>query len=157
ARIATSTVDELFRHVHTIKGEARAFDLPGLERSAGALEDELDAIRAAAREDGYPVDAELHARLHKELGDAITEIDRSRDLFAAASPVGNAVFDQITVRQTDLDALVSEVGERAGTLGAIVRRLASRPLGESAAAVLDAIDGWAESERKEVQVVVEGR
>jgi HAMP domain-containing protein/HPt (histidine-containing phosphotransfer) domain-containing protein len=157
ARIATSTVDELFRHVHTIKGEARAFDLPGLERSAGALEDELDAIRAAAREDGYPVDAELHARLHKELGDAITEIDRSRDLFAAASPVGNAVFDQITVRQTDLDALVSEVGERAGPLGAIVRRLASRPLGESAAAVLDAIDGWAESERKEVQVVVEGR
>jgi len=38
-----------------------------------------------------------------------------------------------------------------------VRRLASRPLGESAAAVVDTVDAWAELERKEVQVIVEGR
>jgi len=156
-RIATATVDELFRHVHTIKGEARAFDLPGLERSAGILEDELDAIRAAAREDGYVIGTELHARLHGQLADAVSELARGRDLFAAASPVGDAVFDQITVRQTDLDALLAEAGERGGPLSVIARRLASRPLGESTASVLDAVDGWAESERKEVQVIVEGR
>jgi HPt (histidine-containing phosphotransfer) domain-containing protein/HAMP domain-containing protein len=149
AYIATSTVDEMFRHVHTIKGEARAFDLPGLEQCAHAFEDELDAIRAAARDGGYRIDADLHARLRAKLADALVALGRSRDLFAAASPVGSAVFDQITVRQTDLDALVSEVGDRTGSLSAIVRRLASRPLGESAA--------WAESERKEVQVVLEGR
>jgi two-component system chemotaxis sensor kinase CheA len=155
--IATSTVDEMFRHVHTVKGEARAFDLPGLEQCAHAFEDDLDAIRAAARDGGYPIDADLHARLRAKLADALVALGRSRDLFAAASPVGSAVFDQITVRQTDLDALVSEVADRAGPLSAIVRRLASRPLGESAAAVVDSVDAWAESERKEVQVVVEGR
>lgn len=155
--IATSTVDEMFRHVHTIKGEARAFDLPGLEQCAHVIEDELDVIRAAARDGRYPVDAALHARLREKLADALVALDRSRELFAAASPVGSAVFDQITVRQTDLDALVREVGERAGPLSVIVQRLASRPLGESAAAVLESVDAWAESERKEVQVIVEDR
>ncbi len=157
SRIATSTVDEMFRHMHTIKGEARAFDLPGLERCANAFEDELDAIRAAAREDGYPIDADLHARLRAKLADAVVALARSRELFAAASPIGSAVFDQITVRQADLDALVAEVGDRGGTLSTIARRLASRPLGESAASVVDTIDVWAESERKEVQVIVEDR
>jgi chemotaxis protein histidine kinase CheA len=42
-------------------------------------------------------------------------------------------------------------------LGIIVQRLASRPLGESAAAVVDTVDAWAESERKEVQVIVDDR
>ncbi len=157
SRIATATVDEMFRHVHTIKGEARAFDLPGLERCASALENELDAIRAAARENGYPIDSELHSRLSGKLAEALVALEHSRELFAAASPIGSAVFDQITVRQADLDALVAEAGDRLGTLSAIVRRLASRPLGESAAAVVETVDGWAESERKEVQVVVEGR
>jgi len=156
-RIATVTVDEMFRYMHTIKGEARAFDLPELEGCAHAFEDELDAIRAAARDGGYLVAAALHARLRGRLADAAVALDRSRDLFAAASPVGSAVFDQITVRQTDLDALVAEVGERGGALSAVVRRLASRPLGESAAAVVDTVDAWAELERKEVQVIVEGR
>src|SRR5580704_17462282 len=157
ARIATSTVDEMFRHVHTVKGEARAFDLPGLEQCAHAFEDELDAIRAAARDGGYPIDADLHARLRAKLADALVALDRSRDLFAAASPIGSAVFDQITVRQADLDALMAEVGERGGMLSTIARRLASRPLGESAVSIVEAVDASAESERKEVQVVVEDR
>jgi two-component system chemotaxis sensor kinase CheA len=157
SRIATSTVDEIFRHIHTIKGEARAFDLAALERSAHSFEDELDAMRAAAREDGYPIDAAVHARLRERLADMLVALEQSRDLFADASPVGSAVFDQITVRQTDLDALLTEVGDRGGSLGTIVQRLASRPLGESAAAVVDTVDGWAESERKEVQVIVDDR
>jgi HPt (histidine-containing phosphotransfer) domain-containing protein/HAMP domain-containing protein len=157
SRIATSTVDEIFRHIHTIKGEARAFDLAALERSASSFEDELDAMRAAAREDGYLIDAAVHARLRERLADMLVALGQSRDLFADASPVGSAVFDQITVRQTDLDSLVAEVGERGGPLGIIVQRLASRPLGESAAAVVDTVDAWAESERKEVQVIVDDR
>jgi two-component system chemotaxis sensor kinase CheA len=157
SRIATSTVDEVFRHVHTIKGEARAFDLPELERCANELEDELDAIRAAARGDGHPIDAALHAKIGGKLGEAGVALNRGCDRFAAASPVGSVVFDQITVRKTDLDALVAEAGDRTGPLCVIVRQLAARPLGESAATVLDAVDAWAESEHKEVCVTVEGR
>jgi two-component system, chemotaxis family, sensor kinase CheA len=155
--LATSTIDEIFRHVHTIKGEARAFDLSELEGCASRLENEFDSIRAAARDDGHPVDADLHVRLHGLLDDAIVALDRGCELFAAASPVGKIVFDQITVRQTDLDALVAEAGNLGGTAGAIVRRLASRPLGESCVAVLEMVDAWAESDRKEVRVIVEGR
>jgi chemotaxis protein histidine kinase CheA len=49
------------------------------------------------------------------------------------------------------------VGGRPGALGAIVERLASRPFGESTAAVIDLAHGWAEAEQKEVRVVVEHR
>src|SRR5688572_30381140 len=42
-----------FRNVHTIKGEARAFDLAELEQRTTELEEELDALRAAARGEGF--------------------------------------------------------------------------------------------------------
>src|SRR5262249_21840181 len=36
--LPTAEIDELFRHIHTIKGEARAFDLPDLDAETATLE-----------------------------------------------------------------------------------------------------------------------
>jgi chemotaxis protein histidine kinase CheA len=155
--ITIATVDEIFRHVHTIKGEARAFDLPELEDCAHRLENELDTVRDAARADGHPLDGALRERLLAAFDEAVVALDRGCERFASASPIGSAVFDQITVRRTDLEALVAEARGRSGPLGAIVDRLASRPLGESTAMVVDLAHAWAEGEQKEVRIVVEDR
>src|SRR5205823_683048 len=124
-------IDEIFRDVHTLKGEARSFDLADLEEVASALEEELDRLRAAARVSEVKVTASVHAQLTTCLAGAGAALERGCELFVAASPIGRAVFDQVTVRKSDLDALVEKVSDSRASIVPLVERLAARPLGES--------------------------
>jgi PAS domain S-box-containing protein len=155
--IHSSEIDELFRHVHTIKGEAKALDMRELESESAKLEEELDELRARARGEGYATTGSVHSALLANFSRATQALDRGCEVFVAASPTGRAALDQMTVQRSDVLELLSIVGDKSDSLGQVTARLASRPLGESTANLIDLVPTWAEREGKQARLHVEGR
>ena len=165
--LTSAQIDELFRHAHTIKGEARAFDLPELEQAAQSVEAELERLRNDARSGTVP-GAEAQ-KLLPLIERVKSEIERAGDVFVAASPVGRAALDRITVQRQDITDLLEWVrtSERAmpamrkgGPLSKLVTiadRIGSRPFGESTLLLVEAAPTWAEREGKKVRIEVQGR
>ncbi|HTQ41653.1 MAG TPA: HAMP domain-containing protein [Polyangiaceae bacterium] len=156
--LRTGEIDELFRHVHTIKGEARAFDLRELESETAKMEEELDELRALARGEGFVTTGSVHGALVSRLHRALAGIDKGAEVFVAASPLGRAALDQITVQRPDVQAVV-DMSERLGNpeLTRAVAALASRPFGESIASLMDMAPTWGDREGKQVRLDVDGR
>ncbi|MEO6420298.1 MAG: ATP-binding protein, partial [Polyangiaceae bacterium] len=154
-----SEIDELFRHIHTIKGEARAFDMRELEEESSSLEDKLTELRGQAR--GVVSNTISVADLMAHLGRVRHGVNRAADIFVAASPIGRAALDQITVLRSDIDELAAQMRAEKGAfverLGAIVERLAARPFGECTLSLIDSAPTWAASEGKQVRMEVDGR
>ncbi len=155
--LAIGEIDELFRHVHTIKGEARAFDLRELETECAKLEDELDELRGLARGEGFATTGSVHGALLARLERASEAILRGCDVFVAASPIGRAALDQVTVRRSDINELETLASGRSDALARVVARLAARPFGESTASLIDMAPTWGDQEGKRVQLDVDGR
>ncbi|MDP9148938.1 MAG: HAMP domain-containing protein, partial [Myxococcota bacterium] len=153
--LPTASIDALFRAVHTVRGEARAFDMRDLERETQQLEEVLDELRADARGDGHPLPDTLRTQLVDSFRTALATLQLERDLFAEASPVGRAIFTQTTVQTEDLLAIAAYAQKVGGEAARLVDRLRARPLGESVAGVLESAPTWAASEGKRVEVVVE--
>jgi HAMP domain-containing protein/HPt (histidine-containing phosphotransfer) domain-containing protein len=156
-RLSIAEIDELFQHIHTIKGEARAFELNELETETAKLEEDLDELRAAARGGGFATTGSVHGLLVDRLARTRDAIDKGGDVFVAASPIGRAALDQITVQRSDVHALLELVGTRHDTIARIAAGLASRPFGESAAALFEMAPSWGEEEGKRVILDVVGR
>lgn len=156
--LRTGEIDELFRHVHTIKGEARAFDLRELETETAKMEEELDELRALARGEGFVTTGSVHSALVSRLHRALAGIDKGAEVFVAASPLGRAALEQITVQRPDVQAVV-EVSEKIGNpeLTRAVSALAARPFGESLASLMDMAPTWGDREGKQVRLDVDGR
>jgi HAMP domain-containing protein len=144
-------IAEMMAHVHTMRGEARVFDLRELAGHLDGVEDLL--ARAKAGGEGAP-SGEAIAR---GIGEAAALLARARQRFVDASPLGEGALDQATVRRKDLGAVVQLAGDRPDALGQVVRRLASRPFGESAAMLAEQAPTWAEALDKRVRLRVEGR
>jgi HPt (histidine-containing phosphotransfer) domain-containing protein/PAS domain-containing protein len=146
---------EMFRHAHTIKGEARTFGLGELEAAAAKLEDTLSRChkpRSLAR--GVPL-----ARRPELLGDLDTTssaLEASRRRLVEASPLGDEVLEQVTVSNRDLAQVQQLVGPSHGALRDAVERLASRPFAECIAGLPDSAPTWAASYGKRVRVDVHG-
>jgi two-component system chemotaxis sensor kinase CheA len=153
-----ATVEEIFRHVHTMKGEARAFDLLELEAAFEVLEDTLAALRrngeALAERD---VADEAASALRAGLFRAEAAVDRARQDFVAASPIGNAALEQASVQRADLDAVLALAGDHDDELTHAIKRLAARPFGEALATIAERAPDWAARDGKRVELVVEGR
>ena len=167
--LASSSIDEIFRHIHTIKGEAGAFDLGALAHAAGSIEDRLAELCGLAQE-GARMSLfahDLRSELRERLDHAERAIEEARRLFIAASPIGAAVLDQVTVSRSALLNLRELIRARAAAgrvpvvpvddLAPILAVVASRPFGESAAQLPDAAVGWASSVGKRIEVEIEGR
>jgi two-component system chemotaxis sensor kinase CheA len=158
APLDLATVDELFRHVHTMKGEARAFDLLELEAAFEVLEDTLAALRrngeALAERD---VAEEAASAIRAGLFRAEAAVERARLDFVAASPIGNAALEQASVQRSDLESVLSLAGDHDDELTRAIKRLAARPFGEALATVAERAPDWAAREGKRVELVVEGR
>jgi two-component system chemotaxis sensor kinase CheA len=170
--LSIGEIDELFRHVHTIKGEARAFDLRELEGETAELEKELDELRSLARGNvkrdappgarerggvGFATTDAVHLALTSRLERASQAIDRGCDVFVAASPIGQAALDQVTVQRADLLELEKLAAGGAEGLARVVGRLAARPFGESTASLVDMAPTWGDKEGKRVRLEVDGR
>jgi chemotaxis protein histidine kinase CheA len=99
----------------------------------------------------------VHSALLNNFVRATQALDRGCDVFIAASPTGRAALDQMTVQRSDVLELLSLVGERGDPLGQVASRLASRPLGEATANLLDLVPTWADREGKKARLEVDGR
>jgi two-component system chemotaxis sensor kinase CheA len=153
--LPSATIDGLFRAAHTVRGEARAFDMRELEKELESIEEELDELRANARGDGHQLTTSLQAKCVGGFRSALATLERERDLFTEASPVGKAIFNQATVQRQDLRAIAEYAERTGGEVKRLVERLLSRPLGECAAGVLESAPAWAAAEEKLVQLVVD--
>jgi HAMP domain-containing protein len=148
-------VESQFRFVHTLRAEARSFDLGGVERISLALELELAGTRHAPPDS--PLRAAARDKLElgfKELG---RELDTAEALFVESSPIGRRVLEQVTVSRADVTELFRRYGGRKDELGTLVSRLAARPFGELLSALPDHVARWATKEGKRVELVVNGR
>jgi chemotaxis protein histidine kinase CheA len=150
-------VDNLFQHVHSIRAEARTYDLLTLEQAVHRLEDRL-AIHRGRQREGQSLDL---AALHEEFIPLLTELEdaleQSRQLLVEASPIGAAILQQVTVRREDLDRALELGRTRDPELRSALSKLASRPFGEHLLGVSVALPKWAEALGKRAELVVEGR
>jgi HAMP domain-containing protein/HPt (histidine-containing phosphotransfer) domain-containing protein len=155
--LLSGEIDELFRHVHTLKGEAAAFDLRDLQSQSADLEEELDELRSEARGEGFATTGSVHGRLSEHFARATEALERGCEIFVAASPTGRVALDQVTVQRSDLLELLTHLGHRTDVLGQIAARLASRPFGEATANLVDLVPTWADKEGKRARMQVEGK
>jgi HAMP domain-containing protein/HPt (histidine-containing phosphotransfer) domain-containing protein len=155
--LLSAEIDELFRHVHTLKGEAAAFDLRDLQSQSADLEEELDELRSAARGEGFVTTGSVHGRLTESFDRSALALERGCEVFVAASPTGRVALDQVTVQRSDLLDLLAYLGDRSDELGQIAFRLASRPFGEATANLVDLVPTWADKEGKRARLQVEGK
>jgi signal transduction histidine kinase len=167
--LSSAEIDEIFRHVHTIKGEAGAFDLGALADAAASIEERLaelcGLVQEGARMSLFAHD--LRSEMRERLDAAEGAVEGARRLFIAASPIGAAVLDQVTVSRSALLKLKELIRARAAAgrvpvvpvddLAPILATVASRPFGESAAQLPDAAVGWASGVGKQVEVEIDGR
>jgi two-component system, chemotaxis family, sensor kinase CheA len=149
-----------FQEVHTIKSEARAFGLAELGAEANTMEELLSEALASARSGLDTPLAPLVEVLWPHLARARLALDRGRDLFVEASPIGHAALDQVTVSRGDLAALTAVVADADADPAAVrplVERLSSRPFGESAESLVEPVPAWADQLGKSARVVIEGK
>lgn len=150
-------VDELFQQVHTLKGEARSFDLGELEGEIVSAEDAIDELRRDTRRGDAASLSRCLGAIRLRLDAMTTKVARARELFIAASPIGGSVLDQITVQRAVLQRLEALASDRQDEIGEVVRRLASRPFGELTASLVDAVASLAVREHKALEVEVLGK
>jgi HPt (histidine-containing phosphotransfer) domain-containing protein/PAS domain-containing protein len=157
AVLPTETIDDLFRQIHTVRGEARGFDLTDLEAATSAFEAELDQLRSLARGGGHDLDGQLRARLEHGVQGAHAALERECELLVAVSPLGAAVLDQTAVRRSLLRELSELVGARDDALGRIVQRLCAVPLGAVTAGLFESVPQWAALQGSQVELRTKGR
>jgi two-component system chemotaxis sensor kinase CheA len=150
-------IESLFQHAHTVKGEARAFELEKLEDVCAAMENTLADLRAVAEAEGAAPLGDAVRSLHQGIADAHMALGEVRQTFVEASPIGEAILDQTTVNRSDIDRLLAAVGDREDIVAEIAARLASRPFGESVGRLVEGTPVWAEQLGKRATLVVEGR
>jgi HPt (histidine-containing phosphotransfer) domain-containing protein/HAMP domain-containing protein len=151
------TLENSFRQIHTIKGEARAFDLDQLEQSALLLEDYLALLRSRFQQHDSPPLEEDMAILHDRLAAVELAVGAAGTLLMQASPIGAAILEQVTVRRPDLHRVLELAGDSASELGLAVRRLAARPFGEALLYLTEAVPSWGQRYGKEIALEVNGR
>lgn len=149
-------IEQIFRHVHTLKGESRGFGLDRLLAEVSAIESSLAPLRARAR-DGMVPRAQHAPALLAAMGRARQALQEGREVFVAASPIGQAALDQIPVDRGDLLALERASHELPESVRRLVERLTSRPFGEAALGLSESVPTWASNENKKVQLTIRGR
>jgi two-component system chemotaxis sensor kinase CheA len=153
--LSTETLENVFRFVHTLRAEARSFDLGSVERLALKLELELAGARPAPEDSA--VRAGVRGKVSSGCGELGRELATAEALFVESSPIGRRVLEQVTVSRADVEALFRRYGGRKDELGALVARLAARPFGELLSALPDNVERWATKAGKRVELVVSGR
>ncbi|MEZ0315156.1 MAG: ATP-binding protein [Myxococcota bacterium] len=125
---------ELFRAMHTLKGNARIFRLTSIQNAAHAVEDELDIMRAGkASQEALPRLRESVATLTK----LVTEFERLATRVVGTQGAGDAVGQAVVrVREAHVLALrraFKDLRERLRATGGEGEALA--PLGEAIVAL----------------------
>jgi two-component system, chemotaxis family, sensor kinase CheA len=146
-----ATIESLFQHMHTIRAEARCFDLAQLEAEVGSLESELGRIR----KDGYVLRQTDHGSIGRALEHVARRLEEAERSFVEHSPLGSSALDQISVRRSRLQAVAEAARARSDRMARLIEELTARPLVESFALLPEAVAGWAQRAGKKVQLALE--
>ena len=154
-----ATVEALFQQFHTLRAEARCFDLTRIEARVTQLEALLQELRTELREqeggmrdadaDGDASGREEVRRGVDDLAELLTEAQQT---FVAQHPLGAAALDQITVRRSRVLGLLEASQGLPASVRARVDELAQRPLVESTALLPEAVARWAQRAGKNVRL-----
>jgi two-component system chemotaxis sensor kinase CheA len=142
-------IEVLFQHLHTIRAEARCFELALLEGEVARVEDQLGRLRRNDHTEAAPSSLALGL---EQVGRRLDEAERQ---FIEQSPLGAAALDQISVRRSRLCALAEAPRPKHERWARLVDELAARPLVESFALLPEAVARWAEQAGKKVQLTLE--
>jgi len=145
-----TALDEVFQIVHTLRGEARTFDLQHFEAEALQAEGLLGRLRAGAST------AAQRQELGARLDGALAAIRAATEEFVARSPIGRTVLDQVTVRRSDVARIEELAAGRDDALAQAAIQLTARPFGELAFRQASAVPPLAEKVSKQVRVDIEG-
>jgi HAMP domain-containing protein len=151
AAVDRAALEGLFQHLHTVRAEARCFDLVQLESEIAKMENDLDRIRR----DGYVLRGGDLGNLLLGLEHVLRRLDEAERCFAEQSPLGAAALDQISVRRSRLVALADAARARNDRVARLVDELTVRPLAESFALLPEAVARWAERAGKKVRLALE--
>lgn len=143
--------DEVFRALHTIKGESHALDLDELASLAHEAEEVLAGGLATPQLSQDQV-AELVGRIEALLG----ALDGAERRFVALSPTGAAALRRTTVDRDDIERLSSLAEGVGGEIADVAARLASRPFGEYTVALAERVPRLAASQGKRASLSYEG-
>ncbi len=157
-KLDPSQVALAFQHMHTVRGEARTFQLMELSTVCAEIEELLSPLRASGFDASLSPD--VAAALERGLQKAKELLGQARARLVELSPVGEAVLDQVTVRKSQVRRLIELLDHAPGTtdeLQKAARSLASRPFGESTQQLSRAVAEWAAARSRMIEFVVEGR
>ena len=155
-----ATVEALFQQFHTLRAEARCFELASIEARVTQLEALLQDLRTDLREqEGRLDEADAGGREEvrrgvDDLAELLTEAQRT---FVAQHPLGAAALDQITVRRSRLVEVLASTTGLPPALRGPIEELARRPLVESTALLPEAVARWAQRAGKNVRLEVDHR
>jgi chemotaxis protein histidine kinase CheA len=163
--VNANEVEVLFQHAHTVKGEAKAFELADLEEVCHNLEERLTDLREPAKEKGTTSTEPVFQEIVDGIAAARQHIANVRQKFIDQSPIGALVLEQISVNRGDVEALEQAVqelqaaadGGKVQQVSKIAARLASRPFGEAVGRLQDGIPAWAAQLEKRANFIVEGK
>jgi two-component system chemotaxis sensor kinase CheA len=155
-----ANVEALFQQFHTLRAEARCFDLARIESRVTQLEALLQELRIELREqEGSPdvADASGREEVRRGVDDLAELLTEAQQTFVAQHPLGAAALDQITVRRSRFLGLLGSIAGLPAPLRARVDELALRPLVESTALLPEAVARWAQRAGKNVRLEVDHR
>jgi two-component system, chemotaxis family, sensor kinase CheA len=144
-------VESLFQDLHTIRAEARCFDLAQVESEVANVENEL----ARLRNEEYRVRETDRGSLLRGIEHVARRLDEAERAFIEASPLGPNALDQISVRRSRLTALAEATSGKHDRIARLVDEMTARPLVESLALLPEAVARWAERAGKKVQLALE--
>ena len=161
-RLDRATVEALFQQFHTLRAEARCFDLARIEARVTQLEALLQELRQELRADlneQGPGESDLGSGQEVRVGvdDLTLLLSEAQQTFVAQHPLGAAALDQMTVRRARFLGLLAAAKELPEALRAQFEELARRPLVESTALLPEAVARWAQRAGKNVRLEVEHR
>jgi two-component system, chemotaxis family, sensor kinase CheA len=155
-RLDAASIKELFDNVHTLRAEARCFDLVGIETDLESMEARLSHLRAPGAADAAE-ESEVRAAITASMLAVSRQLRQAESLFVEGSPIGRLILDQVTVRRSDVLRLFEVAGDGKDEIAAVAGRLASRPFGESVLMLAESAPRWAERVGKRAHLEVEGK
>jgi chemotaxis protein histidine kinase CheA len=151
----SAIIDELMRLVHAVRGDARALGLLELQAILSALEDVLSPVRDAVRA-RTAVPRDWRATTLESIVSAREALSRARQRLVAASTLGEAVFDQVTVSARDLVQLAALRSRCEPAVQQCVDRLRARPFAEIATGLDEVVASWAATQGKRARLEIVG-
>ncbi len=152
---AADVIDELFRLVHGVRGDARALGMLELASNLDEVEDVLSPVRDAVRAN-TPIPPGWRETTLLGVAQARESLGRARLRLVAASPLGEDVFEQVTVSSRDLHHLACLRDGVAPPVQQCIDRLRARPFAEITTGLDEAVATWASAQGKRARLEVHG-